>query len=243
MRIVLVGGVLALTWGASVASAGGINLAWNDCYGGGGATNRSFACDTNVGSNDLYLSIDPPVSVPDVVFYYATIDLQSASTTMPAWWQFKNVGSCRVGSLIPLNGPPGSCQNQWVGHATASLLAYVVTATLPSMPQNRSRILYTLGVGDPSAAEATAGLEYFAGLIRINNALTVGNPCAGCQDPVCLVLNQILFYTLNSGDFFVTNPLASNFVTWQGGAVGGAGCPAATPALNRTWGQLKSIYR
>jgi hypothetical protein len=41
----------------------------------------------------------------------------------------------------------------------------------------------------------------------------------------------------------ITAPLTSNFVTWQGGAIGGAGCPGATPAQNRTWGQVKSIYR
>jgi hypothetical protein len=32
-------------------------------------------------------------------------------------------------------------------------------------------------------------------------------------------------------------------VTWQGGAIGNGGCPAATPTQNRTWGALKALYR
>src|SRR5262245_45469495 len=83
---------LALT--ASVASAGGISLAWNDCLGAGGASNRTFACDTNAGFNDLYVSFDPPVDLSDVDGSNPIIDLQSASTPLPPWWQFKNAGSC-----------------------------------------------------------------------------------------------------------------------------------------------------
>jgi hypothetical protein len=53
----------------------------------------------------------------------------------------------------------------------------------------------------------------------------------------------VLLTSNNSGDNRIVNPLTGNFATWQGGAIGGAGCPAATPTQNKTWGQVKSIYR
>ncbi len=45
------------------------------------------------------------------------------------------------------------------------------------------------------------------------------------------------------GSPIVNSPLTSNYVTWQGGAIGGADCPGATPTLIRTWGAIKSLYR
>src|SRR5262249_45943426 len=76
--LILTGVLLALT--ASLASAGGINLAWNDCLGSGlGSVNKTFACTSNTGNNDLYISFDPPVNIPDVNGSNPLIDLQSAS--------------------------------------------------------------------------------------------------------------------------------------------------------------------
>ena len=50
--ILLCGALLALT--ASVASAAGLNFAWNNCYGEGtGTQNRSFLCNLNTGSNNI----------------------------------------------------------------------------------------------------------------------------------------------------------------------------------------------
>src|SRR5215470_11278429 len=91
--LLLTGVLLALT--ASLASAGGINLAWQDCLGSGGVVNRNFACNTNAGvANDLYISFDPPTAIPDINGSNPIIDLQSASTPLPQWWLMKNVGSC-----------------------------------------------------------------------------------------------------------------------------------------------------
>jgi hypothetical protein len=54
---------------------------------------------------------------------------------------------------------------------------------------------------------------------------------------------EVLLTSNQSGDFRITNQLESNYVVWQGGAIGGVGCPGATPTINRTWGQLKASYR
>jgi len=242
--LILTGVLLALT--ASLASAGGINLAWNDCFGAGGiaAVNKNFACNSNTGNNDMYISFDPPVNIPDVNGSNPLIDLQSASTPLPQWWQMKNVGSCRQNSLSAVSAITGTCPDTWAGQGVAGVAAYITTSVVPATPLNRARLLGSISVPGAAAANVDPGTEYFCLLIRVNNAKTVGaTGCAGCSDPVCIVLNEVLLTSNNSGDNRIVNPLASNFVTWQGGAIGGNGCPAATPTQNKTWGQVKSIYR
>jgi len=231
---------LALT--ASIASAGGISLAWNDCLGAGGASNRTFACDTNVGSNDLYVSFDPTLDKPDVNDCEAVIFLQSASFPLPAWWQFTNSGSCRVFSLAAALGP-GSCVGPWSGssQAVAAIAGYRVTAQVPFLPLNGALILAETSIPDPGGVAVHPGTEYTAMVVRINNMRTVATTCTGCQDPVCLTLNEVDLLTVSSGDLRLANPLAHDcpsapgtWVTWQGGP---------TPTINRTWGQIKTLYR
>lgn len=245
--LLISGAWLALS--ASVASAGGISLAWNDCLGAGGASNRTFACDTNVGSNDLYVSFDPPVDLPDVNGSNPIIDVftDGYSGTLPAWWQFKNIGSCRrneISAAPILETMPGSCGDLWGGHAEASIAGYFVTAVMPSMPPNWGYIIGTVSVLGPglNAVAVHPGTEYTVMVIRINNIRTVGlGACDGCQQQICLALREVLLTTNNSGDLRMTNPIPyacpaapGTFVTWQG---------SSTPTLNRTWGQLKSLYR
>ena len=239
-RMLLISGAwLGLT--ASIASAGGISLAWDNCLGGGGVTNRIFTCNTNVGSNDLYVSFDPTTDLSDVNGAEVVVDLQSASNPLPAWWQLKNAGSCRLTSLSAAVGP-GSCATSWSGQAVAAIAAYYVTAVLPSIAFNQARILAIAAVPSTDAAPVHPGTEYTAVLIRINNAKTVGTgSCAGCLDQVCLAVDEVLLTTNNSGDLRMSIPPEywcpgppGTFVSWQG---------APTPTQNRTWGQLKSIYR
>ena len=238
--LLITGVLLALT--ASLASAGGINLAWNDCLGAGGVTNKTFACTSNSGTNDLYISFDPPTDIPDINGSNPIVDLQSASTPLPQWWQMKNVGSCRALSIVG-NVGPGTCADAWAGVGVPGIAAYLVNSVVPSIPLNRARILGTISVPSSAAQPVTAGTEYFCLLVRINNAKSTGlGACAGCQDPVCLVLNEVLLTSNNSGDNRIINPLGTNFATWQGGFPGDPTC-AVTPTQNRTWGQLKSIYR
>jgi hypothetical protein len=226
--------LLALT--NSRVSAGGVNLAWNDCLGAGGLTNRSFTCDTNVGNNDLYVSYDPPVNIPDLNGAIPLLDLQSATTPLPQWWQFKNAGTCRLVALSAL-GPniTGTCPDSWAGVGVPGIAAYYTTSVLPSLPLDRARILGVVSIPSASAQNVNPGTEYFCLGIRISNIKTVGpTACSGCMVPVTIVLSEVVLTTNNSGDFRITNPLTSNTVTWQGGP---------TPTQNRTWGQIKSIYR
>jgi len=234
---------LALT--ASIASAGGIRLAWNDCLGAGGATNRTFACDTNVGSNDLYVSFDPPVDVPDVYGSTVIINLSTSPypyPPLPAWWQFKNIGSCRL-TALSAQPIPGGCADPWNGQTSSvGIAAYIVTAALPSMPLHLARIFASVSVPTLNAAPVHQGTEYTVMVIRITNARTTGpGACDGCQQQICLVLNEVILGTNNSGDLTMTNSIQydcpgdpGTSVSWQGNS---------TPTLNRTWGRMKSLYR
>ena len=178
------------------------------------------------------------------------IDLASAGSALPPWWQFMNAGTCRQLALAANMMLPATAVNcmDW-SHRNASLLArsYSIGERGPSTA--RLELLIT------EALAATANLpggEYLSFSLTITHARTVGTgACAGCTEPVCIVLNSVLAITAGRvSDRFLTGPANgtdSNFAAWQGGGspvVGGvSGCPAATPAKQRTWGAVKAMYR
>ena len=98
-----------------------------------------------------------------------------------------------------------------------------------------------------SASTITPGTEYYAFRLTLNNSKSTGvGSCAGCAEPVCIVLNMIrLVQALGApgGDQDVSAIRAggTNIITWQGGP-GGATCNLV-PTRRATWGQIKSFYR
>jgi hypothetical protein len=237
--LMISGVLLALT--ASVASAGGVNLAWNDCYGGGGVSNRAFACNSNDGNSDLYVTFEPYESIPDVNGSNPIIDLSAEAAVLPAWWQFKNPGSCRQASLSAMTATTGSCTDTWAGQGVARVAAYFTQANAPQIVPvpSRAKILGTVSVPSAFAVSVDPGTEYVCLVIRIDNAKTVGAGCTGCQVPMCLVVNEILLTTNNSGDHRLLVPLDNYYASWQGGGIH----LCSTPTVNRTWGQVKTLYR
>src|SRR5438876_2049103 len=99
---VLVFLVLAM-FAPGAQAAAGLNLRWNACFGDAGVSNRASACATNVGNNQLVGSFVTGVEFPQVDGIQIYIDLATSSSSLPAWWQFKNTGSCRATSLS-MNG-------------------------------------------------------------------------------------------------------------------------------------------
>ncbi len=237
--LLLSAGLLALS--ASIASAAGLNLSWNAC-GGAGLANKTFACNVNTGLAEMMVaSYVAPAGTAGITGLEAVIDLQSSTATLPAWWQFKNTGSCRQTALaVAPNG--AACEGDyWAGQAGGGISAYI---TPYAAAANRARLLIIYAVPGNLAAPVDAGIEYFAFTASVSHAKTVGSSsCAGCADPVCIVLNEIkLTQAVGVGDFRIQNAADRNFVTWQGGVVSG-GCPAVVPTQNRTWGAVKSLYR
>jgi len=238
--ILLCGMLLAAS--ATLASAAGLNLAWSNCYADGGTQNLTSTCASNFGqAGSLIGSYVLDADLLQVSGAEIVVDLSSASPALPAWWQFKNVGACRQNALSIAAFDGASCFDWAIGQASMNIAAY----QLGLHGANSARILCVNAVPATALADLPAGLEFTA--MRLNISNTATTTCAGCADPVCIVFNSLNLTTSgNLNNTKIVGPLdniASNSATWQGGAVGGNGCPAATPTKNTTWGSVKALYR
>jgi hypothetical protein len=236
--------VALLALSATSAFAGGLNLGWNNCVGDGGTSNKSFACASNTGSNVMVASFIPTMTSSTVNGNEIVVDLQAAGSSLPAWWQFKNAGTCRSTSLSVSPTVPATavnCVDEFAGQATAGIGAY----NIGFGGANRARLVIAEAVPASALTSVAPGSEYFSINVAVSNSKTVGTgACAGCTTPVCIVLNSIKL-TAGGGllDEFIGNVAVSNSVTWQGGAIDGNGCPLAVATHNTTWGAVKSLYR
>jgi hypothetical protein len=237
--IILSGMLLAVT--ASLAAAQGINLTLTDCLN----PNRAAAasCATSTGTAVLMVGTAvAPAGLNQVVGMEAYIDGQTNQAALSPWW---SLDGCRNGSLtfnfdFTANA---ACLDFWAGGASGGGgISPVHTAA------NRFQI--KLVCATPGEAPMDPDVEMYMFKATINRAKSTGaTPCAGCTDAACLVLNRlIIVQPAGVGDVTITTPITGTYVTYAGGAVGGGpnggnGCPGATPSQNRTWGQVKSLYR
>ncbi len=233
-------GVLALP---ARAQYGAVRLAWSDC-GSAGATARAFACNTNTGSDVLYVSFKPG-NATDAIYQFDTmlsIGLEDYSV-VPDWWAFTPVTGCRRGSLLAsgdFTSASGACADPWMGQAFASL---TVTPVYLFDGQLR-RIVLRASATIPSAAAAPLdpATEYYGLRLTVNHLKTVGSgACAGCAQGICIGLNSSGSSTLANP----ANPVRTSLFPDRGYSViwnGGTSCERLTPARNRTWGALKSLY-
>ena len=248
-KTLLISGVL-LALAASTAMAGGVNMSWTAC-GASGAANRTFLCNNNTGAgttssapageNILVVSYQPNFGVPDMAGNDVRIDLQSAdATTLNQWWQLFNAGSCRSSQpSVDVAGFQGTCTNFWAGQAAGG-------GGVGSYTINGNKAALLIAWATPEAGPVDNLTEYYSVNVRITDTKTVGSPsCTGCLTGVCLVCNVVSLSYGPSAALVqkIETPLVRNFVTWQGGAIAAPGCPAAVPTQNRTWGQVKSLYR
>jgi hypothetical protein len=232
--LLLCGALLAIS--ATVASAAGLNLSWLDC-GTEGVTNRNGTCGTS-GSNRLIASVIAPQQLDRFVGIDVVMDLQTASSPLPAWWDLRAGVGCRPTALSmstdfsTTTSEGGACTDIFQAQGGGGVGAYNIGFGGP----NRARIVAFWAVPDERVLTTN---ETYMFQMNISNTGTAS--CAGCQDPACIVLNLIrLAQPAGAGDFEVTNPANANYVTWFGGT---PGCPGTVPAKNATWGQVKSLYR
>lgn len=221
-------------------AAEGLFLTWDDCPLGATATsNRTFACNSNNGEDDLYCAFSLPSAVNNVVSVEVVVDVQHASPLVPDWWRL-DAGGCRPGTDLAVAADfPGrtACSDMW-GSATrtAMIQGYIPAA-------NQARIKVTAWVLPQDAVTLDGTSMYYAVRIVVKHDMTTGSPsCTGCDGAACLVLNSIEIGRVSGGNVFLQVPGAgdANWARWQGGL--GADC-AAVPVRARAWGQLKSQYR
>lgn len=262
MRRFVVALLLACT-AASAHAAPGINLRWDACVADGGVRNKTFACDTNTGSEKLVVSFQLPADLTQVTGIEAAVDIPTPNTLPPAWWALSGAGACRNGSLSLVFGPAGDpvgCENAWWAGAPAGGVTYGVAFNGANFYR-----LSLIGALAPNAAtDLWTGTEYVAGTVTLSHAKTVGtSACPGCADPVCLGLRHVkLSRPVGVGDIQLSAETAPNSstVNWQGASAGSwlyedplfpatrpsyriVTCDAAVPARNHTWGAIKSLYR
>ena len=255
--------LLASTVAHAATSPPGVNMRWDQCYADGGAMYKTFACDTNAGSERLVLSLELDAPKPDVTGMEFIVSLETPGPTLPAWWVFRAPGSCRMASssfqLLP---PPGSanCVDWGAGQSGGGIGAYDVNPFDPVLPRARFRC----AVAVPASMVLEAGTEYFIGSIAIDHQKTVGaGACAGCDVPVCLAFDQVTVTTSSvAGDVLLTrgaNYEGSRIVGWQNGLTinyqpahfAHGFHPATydcvlydiTGSRQSTWGAVKSLYR
>ena len=207
---------------APAARADGLNLRWNACYGDGGLANRNSACAVNLSSNISTGSFVLPADLMQVTGFQFYVDVSTAAATLPAWWQFKNAGSCRLGSLSvnsTISASAAGCVDWSNGQAIGGLLAYTVGISGP----NTARVSGGFAVASAAAADLVMNQEYFAFNMVINAAKTTGTgACACCTVPACLAFTTLqLNYQTGTSVITLTGPANgsnSNYVSWQGGS-------------------------
>ena len=226
----------------------GVALRWDHCFGEGtGVEIRSFACNTNAGLETLVGSFALPASLSGVngneivvdVFTGVPIITYSGSVNpVPAWWQFKNAGSCRQYSLTAATAmdPDNQvCQDWASGQATGFLAAY----QLGPLGPNTARIVVLSTAAPGALAELAGGAEYYSFTLHINHQKSVGDgACGGCDQLMTLILGYIFVTTAdNANNTFLSGPLDasdSNIAVWR---------PGVVPVRATGWAALKSRFR
>ena len=236
-------------------------LRWDNCFGDGGVYNKTFACDTNSGSEILVGSFRLAATADSVSALEIVVDLAALGPTMPAWWSMRASGpvGCRTTSLSQIVSPPvtsTACLDLWTPLGAVG----GINEDPPS--GNTARIHSLVGLPFGNWGTVQAGQEDFAFQLRIDHARTTGSgACAGCSTPVCIAWGQARVRRGSAVPLLpilgATTPGNGSNVTWQSGAVATTVgdcppdnycpplvmCQSVTPAHDSTWGSIKSLYR
>ena len=245
LLLAILAAILAVAAMPSPARGQAINLSWDDC-GANGAALRAFACDTNLGVNTLVGSFVPGAFVDSMTAMQAVIDVQVQGLNLPDWWGLR-AGFCRPASLLSsfdFTSGPLHCSDYWQGGAVGAARA------TPAGNRLRIEVVAALPLNDSRVADLDDNTEVYAFKVSITNAKSTGDgACTGCDVGACIALNHIGVGTITEGQpltFFLALPGNRSHVTWQcPGLVTTVGCllDCTTPARDRTWGQVKQLYR
>lgn len=225
------------------AQHGSVRLMWTNC-GSAGTNARTFACNTNSGSESLILSFKP-ANATDAIYQFETslaIGYQDFSL-MPDWWSLVPVTGCRRGSLTASAGfssAGGACEDPWLGQGFATVT--VTPLNIMDGALRRLRVNVVAAVPLSAATPLDPATEYFAARLTLNHQKTVGTgACAGCAQSMCIAFNSSTSYTVANPDSPTRTALWTDFgesVVWNGTE----SCERLVPVRNATWGAIKSLY-
>lgn len=225
----------------SMALAGGVNFAWRDCLGNSNATAaRTYSCGQTSEKLVAAGSFKLSSPMPDFVAVEVIVDVQAQGASLPSWWEYGNPG-CRNGALAmtfdfsAFANPEGVCADPFGAVAQGGMASYTTSG-------NHARVIGIGAVATEGAQSLRANTEYYAFRLSWSTAKTTGpGSCAGCATPVSLVLSGIRVLGLSPTSVEeLTSAIANQCIAWQGAT---ASLCEGGPQQNRTWGQLKSLYR
>lgn len=235
-KLLLITAAMALVATSAFAGTPGCNLSWAKCPTlATSGTNFTNACDGAQGLKSVTASFRASHAISDFAGIDAVIDIGLFTANSPYW--AVETGGCAAGAVTAgiAGVQAGTCPTGLYDASTFSALAF-------ERP-NPSRLRVRLSqVNGGAAAAVVAGTLYQGAVLNLDS--DAGSACAGCADPACLVLNNLTVSGFNTSEVeSIETADIRNYATYNGGAIGGSGCPAATPSHNSTWGQVKSLYR
>lgn len=242
MKLALLAPVLIMMAVSRVQADPGLALNWNDCPLSPSSQRGLIAACQNSGSEELIASFELSAPLDSVIALEAVVDVQSAASTLPPWWQYGPAG-CRQQQLIASATFPGltACADFWQNSATYS----GPPVYLPGAPHggtNTARIVISVAVLSSEARALAQGTRYYAARLTFLNSPDA--TCPGCETPACLVLNSIRLVRIPgtaTGDLELTIPASAgaNEATWQSVT---ATCDQV-PVRRISWGRIKMLYR
>ena len=226
-------------------------LAAPKAFAYGGLDLTVVACNTNTkpppSTTDpgtpqtVFACFQVTTTLDSVVGLDADLRLAVDDPSLPDWWYF-GTGGCNEGGVsISLVPSPSLCvgaTNPWGTEAVGGVsylpkgqnpspgIGFFAVATVPTQTS------FTLNPGNYFAFE----LNFFS-----DNAAQSGGACAGCGIGAVLWWKSAVLATLRADapQYLIAGPgLVGDCLQW------GSGVPCGVvPTRNRTWGQLKSLYR
>lgn len=242
--VLLAAVLLATVVTSAIAQPPGVNLSWDDCNASvGEGLNKTSACLSNSEAvKSLYGSYVLPVDLESLASNDILMDISTNSATLPCWWNFAT-SPRTAGYAMSFTLPCSNAFNYWgtipggpFGVATASLM--------PTSASPRVRVRAAVAIESDRAQRVPASIgEIYSFTFQLTHDATVGT-CTGCATSACFELRMIrpLPAYFASEIIELTTASSRHFVFWQSGARAGPGC-GHTPAVNRTWGSVKALYR
>jgi hypothetical protein len=232
--------LVAISATAALAASPGVNLSWANCATTAASGDKTNGCDGASGVVAAFQgTFRSATGIPDFAGCSSVVDLGFAGP-VPDYWKTGS-GECNSGALTIGNPTAAApCATPNIFDVNFSGGGFAIDHPGPS----KVRFRIDWATGAPTAPIVNAGALYPAFKLSLDPDAGVNTGCTGCEQPTCLVVNSIEVFGFATGeDYTITNADSRQYVTWQGGAIGGAGCPAATPSQNKTWGSVKALYR
>jgi len=222
---------------AAGARAQYLHLGWDEC-GPGAAIDQAFACDSNAGVSEIVASFTLPRPFPRFTGAWFLVGVCFPNVDTPDWWRLNRPDDCRWGSLTAsFDAPTEGCVDLGAPAGAGSGIGVGVGQGL-----NGFLFVVARSVADTAnAPDLAAGQRYFLARIRIDRAKSAGDgACAGCSQPAVVELRWL---QLSSGTGIgegISDAYEPAIVRWQGAT---DWCSTVVPTRNRTWGQVKTLYR